>query len=130
MSHRTRFRGWPPCDACGDAVHPDEGLLSLDTQLARKRFRGQQLWEEEYHVDSSEPQPTSLRMLMSMPDSPDWWWGHDRCSPPENDYEVEADRFDDIGKVLDWTLHLMHKNWFDAVSWERAVRRLYELPDA
>ena len=67
---------------------------------------------------------------MTMPPSIPWLWSHAACLPDTNDYDIAAERFNTVGKVLDWTLHLMTKTWFDPIPWADAVRRFYILPDA
>jgi len=115
---------------CGGIVSGATGQLSLDTRLAADRLRGVELWRAEHRSSPDLPEIMSHSALVSMPVPAEWCWSHDDCAPARNDYEIEASRLDDVGKVLDWTLHLMTKNWFDAIAWEHAVRRLYNLPMA
>ncbi len=87
------------------------------------------LWEQEH--DTGERLRTFvLNQLATMPRPVPWVWSHAACALDTNDYEIDADRFDSIGKVLDWTLHLLDKPWFAGVAWMEVVRRFYHLPDA
>jgi hypothetical protein len=104
-------------------------MLSISVAAAGERVKGIGRWQEE-HDTGERLQAMTAEQLLSMPRAIPWCWSHESCVPPEHDYEVEAERFDSVGKVLEWTLHLGGKTWFDIEGWAVTVRRFYDLPDA
>ena len=64
--------------------------------------------------------------LMRLPDGGSWSVTCSDCYKDDmerlNDYNISIDRISNVQDVLDWTLHLMHKNWLEYTNWERFVR--------
>lgn len=59
-----------------------------------------------------------------------WLWSHGKCRRRRNLYQIDAERFDTLGKALDWTLHLSEKMWFRLSDWRETVKRFYDVPNA
>ena len=106
------FKGWPPCDRCGKPVNRRSGVLSIEPPEPSETRSG----------------PVELRDLARQELCREWLWSHGRCRPRRNLYWIEAEQFDTLDKVLDWTLHLAEKNWYQATNWQGTVRRFYNVP--
>ena len=72
----------------------------------------------------------TLEEMHMAPQSAKWQWGHQACIPDDGGYSINADRFDSLGKALDFTLHMMEKTWFQYTDWTALVRRVHDVPDA
>ena len=78
-----------------------------------------------------------MGFVSSQPDRARWDWGHEDClsrkwlpsyeGDPVYRYHVPADRFDTPKKALDWTLHILHREFMGDSDWEGAVRRLHNV---
>jgi hypothetical protein len=122
------FKGWPPCDICGEPVGERDGTLSVCYRRIAAFDTALKEWEEEHPhglVDMGYP---------TFPNSIPWFWGHKTCSPEACDgscnFWIDAVTLNSVGKALNITLRLLEKPWFPNTNWERAVRRLYDLPHA
>lgn len=128
-SDDAAFKGWPACDVCGKPITDLRlACLSLDTERAREGLlKYDRLLRAGQQADGSI-------LLADMPDltthSVSWLWAHSNCVPQEQSYWIDGDRFDTMGKVLSWTMHVADKLWFDSLTWESAVRRFWMIPSA
>ena len=68
----------------------------------------------------------SLSELMKLPDGGKWSVTCSDCYEEDmermNDYDISIDRISNVQDVLDWTLHLMNKNWLEYTNWGDFVR--------
>ncbi len=118
----------PVCDKCKQTVSLNEGMLSVFYKEVQGHEEKVKLYEQK-HTEKSGIQITSLKSLLEYPDAVKWHWGHPKCMP-DSMYEIEISRFDNVDKALDWTLHLMEKDWFASTNWRETVERFYDLPNA
>lgn len=112
------FKGWPPCDVCGEPVDKREGVLSVNPN------------EAEQAVLRAPRGVLSFEEMRALPEGPRWLWSHCRCMPRRNVVWMEAERFDTVAKMFNHTLHLSEKNWYQATNWRDTVLRFYDLRDA
>lgn len=68
----------------------------------------------------------TLEDLMELPDGGSWSVICRGCYTEDMegvaDYDIELGRIASYKDALDWTLHLMEKNWFPHTNWEQAIR--------
>ena len=115
---------WPVCDKCGQQVTTLDGVIDIDKQEVDNVETARAAWEQAH------PDPLlSVTEILEMPSAAKWQWGHLNCVTGDM-YQITADRFDELGKALDWTLHLMEKGWLKHTDWRELVRRCHEVPKA
>lgn len=100
---------WPPCDICGKPVSTAQGVLSIDKIQLDTAEENTQRWEEQHKGEGAHIVVEYRELLETYPTVAQWRWGHANCIP-NGMYEVQAKRFNTLGKALDWTLHMMEKD--------------------
>ena len=113
---------WPVCDICGEEVTTSNGFIDIDKHEVENSESARHAWDQEH---SGRLQ--SFAESISAPEPAKWQWGHLNCITGEM-YQITADRFDTLGKALDWTLHLMEKGWLEETDWGAFVRRVHDVP--
>ena len=71
-----------------------------------------------------------MNRIMSAPEEGRWTVLCQRCSRKAGDnepldnaaYAIELNRADTWQKLMDWTIHLMEKNWFPYTNWSQIMR--------
>lgn len=114
---------WPVCDKCGKDVRTEDGVIDIDTQEINDIGPAWEVWNQAH------PGPVPLNEFLNAPGSVKWQWGHLACVTGDM-YQIPADRFDSLGKALDWTLHMTEKPWLPNTDWNSLVRRLHDIPSA
>lgn len=110
----------PNCDECKKSVQLKEGVLSISFKEIQEVKNAREDWDKK-RSRQSIPDMTDL---MTYPESAQWRWRHCKCDLGSS-YQIEAERLDNVEKVLHWTFHLMGKNWFELTDWRKAIMRLY-----
>lgn len=109
----------PQCDVCGKQVQLKDGILSIsfrevrEVQEAHERFKRDHT-NPVFHVSD----------LLTLPERVHWKWHHSKCNG-QSSYWIDACRFDTVEKVLQWTIHLMDKTWFQLTDWREVIHRFY-----
>ena len=116
---------WPVCDKCGMTVPPEDGVIAIGKVEMEVAETEGQAWELAH-----QGEPMSLEEMLTAPQSAKWQWGHQACIPEDGGYSIDADRFDSLGKALDFTLHMMEKTWVLHTDWAAFVRRVHDVPNA
>ena len=129
----TKFKGWGNCDVCGNPIkNPATATISVCYKQINAREEALRQWKVE-NVEVIEGAEITSGFA-DYPDQVPWMITHVDCECPGCldrcgcDYWFYGTRFDSLGKVVAWTLHLMKKTWFASTDWEGLVRRLYDLP--
>lgn len=106
------------CEICGDPVLGDEGYLEVDSGAALRRRRVPPDPVAEYEIRAE-----TLAHFLASPDI-GWHCYHRRCDPdPERTtYWIGSDRLTTIEELLDWTAHLMEKDWIGCTNWATVLR--------
>jgi len=127
------FKGWGNCQVCKKPIRdPARAAVGVCYKRLAAYDEALAAWAAE-SVESVE----GVEIITSFeghPELVDWAVTHTACacagcgSESGCDYWFYCTRFDSLGKVVAWTLHLMEKEWFKATDWEGLVRRLYGLP--
>ena len=121
---------WPLCEVCENPVTTLEGCLLLYHDEMKGYDVAEENWRNAHPVNQdSMLAPISMTELLDRPLPVAWHWGHNSCLD-EGMYFITADRLDTIEKVLSWTFHLMEKRWINTTKWEKAIRRIYDIPHA
>lgn len=120
---------WPVCQYCGKSVSTAQGVLVVyghEISEYEKLFKE---WGKSYPRTETGSRLITSRELADLPHMVDWHWGHSDCVQDGVMYEITYDRFDNVEKVLNWTLHLMEKNWLEHTRWREAVLAHYQLQE-
>lgn len=118
------------CDACKEPVTGDSGSLWIDndaltkvvrdvTEWNRKHTRTDGIFSGHLVVEGAE--------LFTYPDPVRWRAHHSACDPePDaNAYSIAANRIDTWAELLDWTAHLMEKDWLTHTDWDDLLRGVH-----
>lgn len=110
------------CQACRRPVLGKDGYLWIDgTELAEH----EKAWAP-HDRQSADPSFRAIELseLMSLPGPAQWRAHHARCDldPDAGVYSVASERIDTVGKLLDWTAHLMGKSWIGDTNWDDVIR--------
>ncbi|MFD0629738.1 hypothetical protein ACFQ2K_51235 [Streptomyces sanglieri] len=67
---------------------------------------------------------TPFTELLEGPDQARWRASHEGCDPERggSHYLVAAEKLRTRADLLDWTAHLMEKNWLSATDWRDLLR--------
>lgn len=101
------------CDTCGRTLTGLDGVIAVNTAEAYRLTRQAKARENPLApLDLSQPvaEPAHWRALC------------DACNPGEG-YWFGAYEADTPGELLDWTLHLMSKEWFEYTDWAEFIKR-------
>lgn len=75
----------------------------------------------EYLCDECKSPISNGEGLLYVPDSSRdrWCIVHDSCDPTPDDhvYEIPVERIREDVEAIDWTYHLLEKNWFASTGW-------------
>ena len=108
------------CDVCGEAIELKAGYLTVSYVEIDAHRKALQQWKDEHpgHIHTADE-------LLEIPDSVKWKALHQGCDPePEsNDYWIPLDDCRTDSDLLDWTLHLIRKNWFQTTDWPETVQK-------
>ena len=127
-------KSWPPCEVCRKTVTTDDAELVITEHELDRYAEEKARWKKEHSIIQQVPESGLLESLgfvdpSDLPKRAHWRWGHITCLP-DGHYIITTDRFDTLGKALDWTLHMMEKAWFPSTDWVETVRRLHDVHNA
>lgn len=109
------------CDHCNKIA--SEGWVWLRGAEVNKAYEAM---EASTELNKRTGGVYSLAELMELPDGGKWSIICSDCYKEDmermNDYDIPIDRISTVNDVLDWTFHLMKKNWFEYTNWEELVR--------
>jgi hypothetical protein len=109
------------CDHCNKIA--SEGWVWLRGAEMNKAYDALLASDE---LDKKSNGVYSMADLMNLPEGGEWSITCSKCYKEDmermNDYDISIDRISTVHDVLDWTLHLMKKNWFEYTNWEELVR--------
>lgn len=122
------------CEICGETIDDGDGYIELPRSERRRYTEQLKDWESDNPQPDVEPTlceqlrniQTDWNRFVSMPAKAHWWAIHRTCDPNINSggdwFDVATIRthFD----VLDWTAHLMSKNWINDTDWHRLIKRI------
>jgi hypothetical protein len=112
---------WPLCQICGKPVSTKQGILAIYNEELIQYEKQRMEWDKIHPLDKNSGILTP-KDIIDMPRLVRWHWGHEGCLHEYIMYHIDYSRFDTIAKALDWTLHLLKKNWLHYTDWEAAVR--------
>lgn len=115
------------CAICEEPIEDGSGYVEMPNTERRRFFHQQQEFDAKY-----PPNPSTLTFgrvwtggqLFEMPEPAQWWALHRTCdeNPEDSGYWFDIARTRTVSQLLDWTLHLMEKNWIDETDWTHFVR--------
>ncbi len=121
------------CDACEKPVDPGCGYIHCDQRLVHDYRATRDEQETRIRATHDGLLVYSGPELAAIPEVPPWQVHHRACDPnPEgSDYWFDVGRADSATKMLDWTAHLLAKNWFSDTGWAEFLqdRVLAQLSD-
>lgn len=108
------------CDGCRqEALF---GYIEVDHNEIGRFQHAKAKWEQAH------PGMVSIDELIEYPDPARWRVWHPDCDPnPEggSTYSIEVRRLRTFADLVDWTAHLMEKNWLVYTNWDDLLRSLH-----
>lgn len=125
------------CDSCEkDVSGSKQAVIHVpykDAMKARTEY-DEKIWESVDQRKRGEfPKALNLsELLESLPFEAHWEIHCDECNPhPDDDggwcdgcYWIGLERCSTTERLLDWTAHLMGKDWFSATDWNDFIYRV------
>jgi hypothetical protein len=116
------------CNVCGQPIKAKTGYLTADWGRALQQYwdakkRDRQRWNET-EARGERFVAFNVSELLDAPGPVSWQALHRDCDPdPErDDYWFGVERADTLAKVMNWTAHLMEKNWLPETNWRHLLR--------
>lgn len=111
------------CHICGKPVADEEGCILVRTKDMN-----------DYRNDPArkEPGPSGFVIynaaeMMDLRSPAPWVAEHyDCCEGCGAYYEFDVARIRTLTQVIDWTAHLMQKNWLEETDWPRLLRKVHK----
>lgn len=124
----------PDCEVCGTPVANGKGYVCVDQAYAMyaypklhkewkqariddgsiKRFGGMESW-------------TGTALVGDSPEAAKWHIYHEKCDPSPDrysDYWFGVERCRTYAELINWTAHLMDKNWLVNTDWSTFLQRV------
>lgn len=102
------------CGKCGFPIADDAGSLYMrfpDLHAYRRQM-------EERRGLHSEGSALTLEELFAHPADVPWFIHHYDCEPDKVDgYQIGVEQVRTWRKLVEWTSHLMEKNWLPSTNW-------------
>lgn len=113
------------CTSC-NAVIVGDGYLEVDDGKAMHQHMNPPEPDIVYEKDDVRLDGFSGGQLLDWPAPVSWEAYHWACDPDieAGTYWIEVDRIATYADVLDWTAHLMEKNWFNETDWSDLLRNV------
>jgi hypothetical protein len=110
------------CQSCQEPVADGAGYLHVNHTEVHHVQR------EHADFDKRHPGVVNMGELLALPDLAEWMVHHATCDPrPEsNDYWIGIERIRTHAAVINWTSHLMGKNWLTYTNWINLLRSLVD----
>lgn len=106
------------CQECGKPILDREGYLRVDDAAALRGYLDQEERDREYEPGA----PVDLDKLVS--GTVVWRALHAGCDAYANlGYQIDINRLRTWPQLVDWTAHLMQKNWLRATDWHELLRQ-------
>jgi hypothetical protein len=109
------------CRECEKIVN--DGWLSLPSVEFHKALDAVSAYEK---FGTKNGGSYTVAELMKLPDGGSWSVICRECYTEDMegiaDYDIALDRIGSYKDALDWTFHLMEKNWFPYTNWEETLR--------
>lgn len=129
------------CDECGHEVANGSGYVTIDGRAAWARLRAKNQMRSAREVVPGETPAqavrrrvtfTNLSAVLTLEDEhprPLWHALHAACDPqPDSlDYWLAVESISTLPQVLNWTAHLMGKEWVSETDWRDLINRIAEV---
>ncbi|MFE7229878.1 hypothetical protein ACFVAF_04220 [Streptomyces sp. NPDC057596] len=118
------------CDACGKPIKGAEGYLWIDNDQINAVLKAASAWERKHTITDGPlagGQMYSGADLFDYPEDIKWQAHHHACDSNQdaNAYSIQANRIDTWAELLDWTAHLMEKDWLTHTDWDELLRGIH-----
>lgn len=119
------------CDACKKPVEGASGYLWIDNDKITAVLKAVAEWNRKHTIPEGQPfaggQMFSGGDLFDYPEAVQWHAHHHACDPNQdaNAYSIQANRIDTWAELLDWTAHLMEKDWLGHTDWDDLLRGVH-----
>lgn len=113
------------CDDCHKPIVGNTGYFRVSHEDIARHDDAARAWEAKYAHKAA----VTLEELCEHPRPARWTFHHDGCRPDGNGHAYSADiaRVGTFRAALQWTAHLMEKNWLDSTDWRAVIERALEL---
>ncbi|MBB4711159.1 hypothetical protein BJ965_001041 [Streptomyces luteogriseus] len=119
------------CDTCRKPIDGATGYLWVDNSQINAVVKAVAEWNRAHTIPEGEPlaggRMCSATDLFSYPEAVQWQAHHHACDPSQDAsaYSIQADRISTWRELLDWTAHLMEKEWLTHTDWDDVLRGIH-----
>jgi hypothetical protein len=113
------------CTQCDLTIQDGEGYICVSERDAIQYLADLKTAEREALAKGGDGFSYALSDFQPASKAAKWRAYHGGCDPRPDaaDYWIAVERARTAEQLLDWTLHLTGKTWFDGTDWDRYVRR-------
>lgn len=107
-----------PCAECGEPIADRTGYIHISYVEINAHERA---WRE---FDKTHDGIATASEFLSLPSQARWYAHHLDCDPmsDEPDYWFDVSRARTHAQLLNWTAHLLGKNWIQSTTWDELIR--------
>jgi hypothetical protein len=113
------------CEGCGKSI--EKGYIAVNTKDEVEAGKARRQWDKD-HTNEHGWVICNGNDLLTYPHAAHW---HISCNDCDlaNDicYYIEISRINTETKVINWTAHLMEKNWIGDTDWRNLLSNLGSL---
>lgn len=115
------------CAVCKQPVQDGDGYLWIDMAAVNRADQQQAAWAEKWLKPCSGNPLGAILPLSAFAGQPEdvpWRMHHRGCDPDLDAmaYHIEVERIRTYPQILDWTAHLMEKEWLRFTNWDSLIR--------
>lgn len=108
------------CVGCRQPIRDGSGYLTVDHNEIDAVRAAQAEWKDQ-HGDGL----VNMDELLAYPEAARWRPWHAACDPDPDawrSYTIEIHRLRSLAEIIDWTAHLMEKEWLIDTNWDQVLR--------
>lgn len=106
------------CGTCGTRIADGDGVIRVQFGALSDYRQALTAFQEE----RGPSRPASIADFLARPRLVPWQILHLVCRPQgEDGYEIDIEQVRTWRKLLEWTAHLMEKNWLGSTNWATLI---------
>ena len=114
------------CDVCDNVIgNSSDGWVYITQEEILRAYEVDKAWRD--FDEETSGKVYTIDALINLPTYSVWSTACRECFDSGKvveveSYDIEVDRISTYKDALDWTLHLMEKDWFHRTNWDSTVR--------
>jgi hypothetical protein len=118
------------CHTCKKPVANGKGYVHVHDNACSEVRQARRAWKKDLREKQKKSElgsweAISLDDLMKLPDRVPWEVHHRKCDPNPGrpGYWIGVERIRTYAQMLNWTAHLMSRNWLKDTNWRELISR-------